>query len=46
MYTVFACMYACAPHTSSGLKRQKRVLDPPEVELQVVVSHHAGPLEE
>ena len=51
---VFASMYVCVPSVCSGHREQKKVLDPSELELQMVVSHHvdagnrtrSGPLQE
>lgn len=37
---VFTIIYICAQHACSV--GQKRVLDPLELELQTVVSHHVG----
>lgn len=39
---VFASMYVCVPSVCSGHREQKKVLDPSELELQMVVSLHVG----
>lgn len=39
VYGCCACMYVFAPHVCSVLKGQKRVSDPLELELELVVSH-------
>jgi hypothetical protein len=39
----FACMCVCVPHVCPVSRGgQKRALDPQELELQMVVSHHVG----
>lgn len=35
----FVCMYTCATHARSTSGSQKKVLDPPELEWQMVVTH-------
>lgn len=42
-YGRFACVYVCAPCCVLGaLKSRKRVLDPLEVKLLVIVGHQVG----
>lgn len=39
---MFACVYICIPHSCIAYVGQKATLDPLELELEVVVSHHVG----
>jgi hypothetical protein len=39
---MFPCIYSCAPHACNAFRSQKRAADPPELELQEVVSHLVG----
>ena len=42
MYWCFACVCVYAPHVCSAHGGQKRPVDPQELLLEMVVSHHVG----
>ena len=42
VYECDACMYISVPVSCSAHGGQKRVSDPPELELLTVISHHVG----
>lgn len=39
---VYTCMCVCIPYVYSAHRGQKKMLDPPDLELQMVVTHRVG----